>query len=70
MQRHEAGAQVRPLGADHIGQGAVFGFGVRGVEDVVLVHPGVAAYQQAFGVFVDGIDGVSAFCFHGYSLYK
>ena len=64
VQRHEAGAQVRPLGADHIGQGAVFGFGVRGVEDVVLVHPGVAAHQQALGVFVDGVYRISAF-FHG-----
>ena len=64
VQRHEAGAQVRPLGADHIGQGAVFGFGVRGVEDVVFVHPGVAAHQQALGVFVDFIDGIVAGSFH------
>ena len=54
---------VGTLGADHIGERAVFRLIFRGMEDVVLLHPGVPAHQQALGVFVDGIHRVSAF-FH------
>ena len=63
LERNEAGAKVGTLGADHIGQSAVFRLIFRGIEDVVLVHPWMPAHQQALGVFVDGIHRVSAF-FH------
>ena len=63
LERDKAGAKVGTLGADHIGQRAVFRLIFRGMEDVVLIHPGVPAHQQALGVFVDGIHRVSAF-FH------
>ena len=63
FERDKAGAKVGTLGADHIGQRAVFRLIFRGMEDVVLIHPGVPAHQQALGVFVDGIHRVSAF-FH------
>ena len=64
LQRNKTGAEVGTLGADHIGEGAVFGLRLRAFEDVVLVHPRVAAHQQPLSVFVDFVDGIIAGRFH------
>ena len=64
FQREKTGAKVGTLCADHIDQRAVFRLCFRGTQDVVFVHPGVAAHQQALGVFVDGVNGVIARRFH------
>ena len=64
----KARAEVSALGADHIGQGTVFRERLRRGGNIVFVHPGVAAHQQALGVFVDLVDGISAF-FHSIDLF-